>query len=72
MIRRLLLTVLWMLAFTTTVRADALGYSKERPLLFGIDADYPPMEFLDSEGVPHGYDIEFTRELMRRLDIPYV
>ena len=72
MIRRLLLTVLWMLAFTTTVRADALGYSKERPLLFGIDADYPPMEFLDSEGVPHGYDIEFTRELMRRLDIPYI
>ena len=72
MIRCLLLTVLWMLAFTTTARADVLGYSKERPLLFGIDADYPPMEFLDSEGVPHGYDIEFTRELMRRLDIPYI
>ena len=71
MIRRYLLTVLMMLSFVTLAKAEALGYNEEHPLLFGIDKDYPPMEFLDSEGEPHGYDIEFTKALMSRLDIPF-
>lgn len=71
MIRRFLLIVLWMLSFVTLAKASVLSYNKEHPLLFGMDADYPPMEFIDSNGEPHGYDIEFTKELMSRLDIPY-
>lgn len=72
MIRRFLLTVLCMCSFVTLAKADVLGYNAEHPLIFGIDADYPPMEFVDSEGTPHGYDINFTQELMRRLGIPFV
>ena len=40
-------------------------------MLFGIDMDYPPMEYVDSEGTPSGYDVEFTTELMHRLNIPF-
>lgn len=69
---RLLLTILFVAAFALTAMADALGYTSKKPLLFGIDIDYAPMEFLDSDGEPHGYDIEFTERLMKRLDIPFI
>lgn len=71
MVRKLLLSALLAAAFATIVRADNLGYSADKPLVFGIDMDYPPMEFVDAEGRPHGYDIDLTRELMKRLDIPF-
>lgn len=50
---------------------NRLEYSRERPLLFGIDMDYAPLEWVDSEGMPHGLDVEFTQELMKRLSIPF-
>lgn len=71
MIRRSLLLVIMVLAFAFSVKADALGYTKEHPLLFGIDMDYPPMEYIDSEGKANGYDVEFTKVLMKYLDIPF-
>lgn len=29
------------------------------------------MEFVDEHGVPQGFDIEFTKRLMSRMDIPF-
>lgn len=69
--RHRLVYILLLLAFTLTADADNLGYSKEKPLIFGIDADYAPMEFVDEHGVPQGFDIEFTQRLMSRMDIPF-
>jgi len=51
--------------------AAVSDYSKEHPLLFGIDMDYPPMEYVDEEGTPSGYDVEFTTQLMQRLGVPF-
>ena len=51
-----------------TCRADNLGYTKNHQLVFGIDMDYAPMEFVDEHGKPNGLDIEFTRRLMKRLE----
>lgn len=56
--------------WSTKASAVISNYSKAHPLLFGIDMDYPPMEYVDEEGEPSGYDIEFTKELMRRLNLP--
>jgi len=58
-------------AFALEVMADNLGFSADKPLKFGIDLDYAPMQYLDEDGNPQGYDIEFTELLMNRLDIPY-
>lgn len=63
--------ILLQLTFAFTVNANTLGYSKENPLIFGIDADYPPMEYVDERGIPQGFDIEFTQRLMQRMDIPF-
>ena len=65
-----LLLLLATLAFE--VRADNLGYTKDHPLKFAIDLDYPPMEYVDDQGTPSGYDVAFTEKLMERLDIPFV
>ena len=50
MIRKLHLLAFLAVAFATTVRANVLGYTKEHPLIFGIDLDYPPMEFVSESG----------------------
>lgn len=57
--------------FSLQVQADNLGFTKSHPLLFGVDSDYPPLQYVDAEGIPHGNDVEFTQELMRRLNIPF-
>ena len=67
---RLFLFVILTFISATTAYADVSDYSKEHPLLFGIDMDDPPMEYIDEDGQPQGYDIEFTNKLMQRLGIP--
>ena len=40
-------------------------------ITIGLDANYAPLQSVDKDGLPHGYDIEFTRELMKRMGIKY-
>lgn len=63
--------VLLMLAFVGQMKADNLGYTKIEPLLFGLDNNYPPLQFVEENGTPNGLDVEFTKEVMRRLNIPF-
>ena len=51
--------------------AKELGYSKERPLVMGMNTSYAPLQYVDDKGQPCGYDMEFTQRLMQRLGIPY-
>ena len=66
-----LTTILLLLTFATLASAAQLGYSKDNPLIFGIDMDYAPLEYVDEKGIPHGFDVEFTQILMKRMDIPF-
>ena len=63
--------ILLLLTFAVLASADNIRYSSERPLIFGIDMNYAPMEYVDEAGIPHGLDVEFTQELMKRLKIPF-
>lgn len=71
MTTRTLLLAMLLLSLPFGTAADNLGFSKSRPLLFGIDVDYAPLEYVDAEGMPQGLDIKFTQELLKRLNIPY-
>ena len=64
-------TLLLLFCIVATCRANNLGYTKNHQLVFGIDMDYPPLEFVGDKGIPSGLDIEFTKRLMNRLNIPY-
>ena len=63
-------SILLLLTFAIAVNADNLGYTNEKPLLFGIDQDYPPLEYVGESGKPSGVDVEFAKRLMSRLNIP--
>lgn len=71
MARRFLFGIILLLTFSCLAKADNLGYSKYHPLRFGVDVDYPPMEYVDEDGIPQGLDVQFTQLLMKRLDIPF-
>ena len=62
--------ILLLLTFAIAANADNLGYTKDKPLLFGIDQDYPPLEYVNDNGEPTGTDVDFAKILMKRLDIP--
>lgn len=68
---RLKTIVLLLIVLAIEARADGLGYTKDHPLIIGIDMDYAPMEYVDGNGMPHGLDVEFTQRLMKRLNIPF-
>ena len=63
--------LLLLICIVMTCRADNLGYTKTHQLVFGIDMDYPPLEYVGEKGVPRGLDVEFTKRLMNRLNIPF-
>ena len=67
-----LVCILLLMAFASSGRADNLGFTNERPLVFGMDKDYAPLEYLDEKRDPKGYDVEFTKRLMARLNIPFI
>ena len=66
-----LINILVFVAFIIPVKADLKSYTENTPLLFGIDIDYPPLEYIDTDGSPRGLDIVFTKELMNRMNIPF-
>lgn len=69
--RRLQHIALLLIAFVVQTEAGNLGYTKENPLVFGIDLDYAPLEYVDEEGKARGFDIQFTELLLERLNIPF-
>lgn len=58
-------------AIVVSPLATELGYSKERPLVMGMNTSYAPLQYVNDQGAPSGYDIEFTKILMRRMGIPF-
>ena len=51
--------------------AKRMGYSKDHPLVMGMNTSYAPLQYVDEKGTPSGYDVEFTKVLMRRMGIPF-
>ena len=56
---------------TVSPLATKLGFSKERPLVMGMNTSYAPLQYVNSQGMPSGYDVMFTKELLTRMGIPY-
>ena len=44
-----LINILLILTFALKVNANNLGYSDSKPLVLGIDQDYPPLEYVDEK-----------------------
>ena len=66
-----LINILLILTFALKVNANNFGYSDSKPLILGIDQDYPPLQYVDEKGKPSGADVEFSKILMKRMNIPF-
>lgn len=51
------------------VRADEPAI--KQPITIGLDANYAPLQSVGRDGIPRGYDVDFTRALMSRLGIQF-
>ena len=51
--------------------ATELGFSKDQPLVMGMNTSYSPLQYTDDKGTPKGYDVEFTKVMLKRMGIPY-
>lgn len=56
---------------TISPLATKLGFSKDRPLVMGMNTSYAPLQYVDNQGTPQGYDVMFTKKLMKRMGIPF-
>ncbi len=47
---------------------EALGHTKSR-IIIGGDSDYPPYEYLDSNGEPAGFNVAITQAIARQMGL---
>ena len=58
---------------TATASPDSgLKYTKDNPLIYEDLWDLPPFSFINDEGQPDGFNIALVKEMMKRLNVPYV
>ena len=56
-------------AVALEVKAPSALGSPQRPVLVGVNRDYPPYEFLNAKGEPIGYDIDLARAAARTMEL---
>ncbi len=54
--------------FALWAEAPVLG-TQTRPILVGVNRDYPPYEFMDAKGQPIGYDVDLARAVARTMGL---
>ena len=56
----------------TAIDNNGLRYTKDNPLVYEDLWDLPPFSFINDEGKPDGFNIALVKEMLKRLDVPYV
>ena len=69
--RRLMLLVALCIGVLTTVNAKAQNDMQKQQITIGLDVNYAPLQYVDKNGLPHGYDVTFTRSLMSRMGVKF-
>lgn len=69
MIRRLLISFLLLNISLGWASSDLDQVTKSGKLKVAVDTTYPPMEFEDMKGQIIGFDVDFAKELSKRLGV---
>ena len=69
--RRLVLLVAVCAGMLTTIGVRAQTNLQIQQITIGLDANYAPLQSVDKNGLPHGYDVTFTRALMSRMGVKF-
>ena len=55
----------------TSIEVGGQNYSFKQPITIGLDANYAPLQSVDKNGLPQGYDVQFTHALMDRMGVKF-
>lgn len=69
--RRWVLLLAVCLGGLTTVGVRAQADMQTKSITIGLDVNYAPLQSVDKNGLPHGYDVTFTRTLMNRMRVKF-
>ena len=69
--RRWMLIMAMCLGMLTTVGVRAQADMQTKSITIGLDVNYAPLQSVDKNGLPHGYDVTFTRTLMNRMRVDF-
>lgn len=69
--RRWMLIMAMCLGMLTTVGVRAQADMQTKSITIGLDVNYAPLQSVDKNGLPHGYDVTFTRTLMNRMRVKF-
>ena len=69
--RRWMLIMAMCLGMLTTVGIRAQADMQTKSITIGLDVNYAPLQSVDKNGLPHGYDVTFTRTLMNRMRVNF-
>ena len=74
MYRKLISIMVGMLVSLSATAIDnhGLKYTKENPLVYEDLWDLPPFSFINDEGKPDGFNIALVKEMLKRLNVPYI
>ena len=55
----------------TSIEVGGQNNTFKQPITIGLDANYAPLQSVDKNGLPQGYDVLFTRALMNRMKVKF-
>lgn len=67
-LKLLLVVSIWLL---TSIGARGQNNTSKQTITIGLDVNYAPLQSVDKNGLPQGYDILFTRTLMNRMGVKF-
>ena len=69
--RNLKLLLVISIAVLTSIGARGQNNTSKQTITIGLDVNYAPLQSVDKNGLPQGYDIQFTRTLMNRMGVKF-
>ena len=69
--RNLKLLLVISIAVLTSIGARGQNNTSKQTITIGLDVNYAPLQSVDKNGLPQGYDILFTRTLMNRMGVKF-
>ena len=69
--RNLKLLLVVSIAVLTSIGARGQNNTSKQTITIGLDVNYAPLQSVDKNGLPQGYDIQFTRTLMNRMGVKF-
>src|SRR5476649_2210485 len=60
---------IWALAFMGVVLNISTAWAENETIRIGADLTYPPFQYRDADGSPHGFEIDITNAICKAVSV---